>query len=145
MYASGSDQSHMVTTTFRSTPAGRGGGVAGYSPAWMRSVQSAYIASARSRPTTASRASMVAPACPDCTRRSQAAKCESKSPSASGISRVALFPSAWQPVQPSVLTTERIHSPWLSMSGEMPLPAMPVPGNSSGSGTSSRANQSWAG
>ncbi len=54
----------MVTTALRSTPRGRAGASVGYSPAWMRSVQSAYIASARSRPTTASRASMVAPRLP---------------------------------------------------------------------------------
>ena len=38
----------------------------------------------------------------------------------------------WHPVQPSVLTIERIHSPWLPMLDEMPLPWGPVPGNSLG-------------
>src|SRR3954467_9916997 len=46
------------------------------------------------------------------------------------IVRVASPPIWWQPVQPSVLTTLRIHSPWLLMLGEMPLPCSPVPGKS---------------
>ena len=145
MYARGSAQSHRLTTTLRSTPSGRGGAVGGYSPASMRSVQSAYIASAGRRPTWFSRVSMFTPAWPDLMRRSQAATCESKSPKESGISRVALLPSAWQPVQPSVLTTPLIQAPWLAMPGEMPLPCEPVPGNSSGAGSWSRENQYCAG
>ncbi len=71
-YAFGSAQSHIVTTTLRSRPCGRGGADAGSSPLAIRSVQSAYIVSARSRPTCVNRVSMPAPACPDCTRRSHA-------------------------------------------------------------------------
>jgi len=49
--------------------------------------------------------------------------------------RVATPPIWWQPVQPSVLTMLRIHSPWLLMFGEMPLPLSPVPGKSLFGGT----------
>ena len=43
-------------TTLRSLPCGRGGAAAGSSPAAIRSVQSAYIANARCRPTCVNRA-----------------------------------------------------------------------------------------
>ena len=62
-----------------------------------------------------------------------------------GIVRVAGPPSWWQPVQPSVLTMFRIHSPWLLMFGEMPLPLSPVPGKSLFGGSCSIANQYCAG
>src|SRR2546422_825558 len=58
---------------------------------------------------------MAPPACPDWTRRSQASTDLAKVPRLFGISRVALLPSWWQPVHPSVLTMLRIHSPWLLM------------------------------
>jgi hypothetical protein len=44
-------------------------------------------------------------------------------------------------VQPSVLTTLRIHSPWLFMAGAMPLPVGPVPGKSLFGGTFNSASQ----
>jgi hypothetical protein len=62
-----------------------------------------------------------------------------------GISRVALFPNWWQPVQPSVLTICRIHSPWLRMFWAMPLPPAPVPGKSLFGGSCSIENQYCAG
>lgn len=48
---------------------------------------------------------------PGLARRSQASTCESKSPRAAGISRVAWFPIAWHPMHPSVLMTPRIQAP----------------------------------
>ena len=91
-YAFGSAQSHIVTTTLRSRPCGRGGAAAGSSPPAMRSVQSAHIASARCRPTCVKRALMPPPAWPDWMRRSHAAREVSNVPRFSGISRVALLP-----------------------------------------------------
>ena len=65
-------------------------------------------------------------------------------PSAAGISRVPLVPSAWHAVQPPDFTL-RIQSPWLFMFGEMPLPSSPVPGNSCLPGISINESQYAAG
>ena len=111
----------------RSTPCGRRG-ASGSSPAMIRSVQSANISRAACRPIRFSPFDIEPPACPDWMRRSQAATIESNSPSSGGTSRVALLPSEWHAVQPPDLTV-RIHSAWLRMFGEMPLPSGPVPGN----------------
>jgi hypothetical protein len=80
-----------VITTFRSAPCGRGG-AGGSSPAAMRSVQSANMASARGAPNTASSLAMSPPAWPDWMRRIHASREDLKTPSSVGISRVALFP-----------------------------------------------------
>ena len=88
---------------------------------------------------------MPAPACPDWTRRSQAAAGEGNVPSALEISRVARLPIWWHPVHPSVLTMFRIHSPWLFTFVEIPFPPGPVPGNSLLAGTCSSASQYCAG
>ena len=65
-------------------------------------------------------------------------------PSAAGISRVALVPSAWHAVQPPDFTL-RIQSPWVFMFGLMPLPLSPVPGNSLLAGISISDSQCAAG
>ena len=121
----------------RSTPAGRGG-TGGSSPSAMRSVQSANIPRARSRPKRFIPAFIEAPRCPVCTRWSQAARAESKSSSWS-ISRVMRLPSWWQSWQPCFMRST--HRAWLVIPGEMPLPSGPVPGNSLPSGTSIREYQ----
>ena len=133
--AIGSPQPHIVITTLRSTPCGRGGS-GGTSPAAMRSVQSAKSCSARSRPIRFSPLFMLGPLRPTCTRWSQAATVESKSStSIIGISRVAMLPIWWQSWQPSF--SRSTHSAWCRMPRLMPLPLGPVPGNSSAAGTSS--------
>ncbi len=116
----------------RSRPVGRAGAAAGSSPRATRSVQSAYICSARVRPTCVKRALIAPPAWPDWMRRSHAATESSNEPSAFGISRVALPPIWWHAVQASVATMLRTHSPWLLMFCAMPLPPgpLPVPGKS---------------
>ena len=136
----------MVTTTLRSRPCGRGGVALGVSPAAMRLVQSAYISSARVRPTCVKRLFMAAPAWPARTRRSHASTpFPSPARNIFGISRVALLPIWWQPAHPSTLTMFRIHSPCERIIGEMPLPLSPVPGKSLFGGICSMANQYCAG
>ena len=74
----------------------------------------------------------------------QAAAELSKWPRPSGNSRVALLPIEWQPQQLPVFMP-RTHSAWLFISGGMPLPDGPVPGNSLLSGTCIKENQYPAG
>ena len=65
-----------VTTTFRSTPVGRAGVVAGYSPFWILVVQSTSAASwppVGTVSVAASAVTMLRPAWPCCTRWSHAA------------------------------------------------------------------------
>ena len=73
-------------------PRGRGG-AGGTSPAAIRSVQSANIASARFLPSWFTVASIAPPACPDWMRRSQAATDVAKWPKVAGSSRVPLVPN----------------------------------------------------
>ena len=82
---------------------------------------------------------MSAPACPDSTRRCHASAAD-MSCSAAGISRVAFVPRAWHAQQVPDFRV-RSHSAWFLMSGEMPLPDGPVPGNSLLSGTFISENQ----
>ena len=72
----GVDHPHCVSTTLRSTPAGRGGS-SGTSPAMIRSVQPAYIWTARSWPMRSSPLVMLAPLPPICTRLFHASCVES--------------------------------------------------------------------
>src|SRR6266704_6133553 len=133
MYFVGSAQSHSVITTLRSIPWGLGGASLGYSPAAMRSVQSANCFSARSRPKPDNRVDICGPSCPDFTRRSHAAMEEENVPRLFGISRVALSPNWWQDSHPTLpVFKSLIHWAWLLTFGEMPLPCGPVPGNSFG-------------
>ena len=137
-YAFGSAQSHSVMTTLRSIPRGRGG-AGGTSPFAMRSVQSANIVRARG-PSPLMLPIMLPPAWPDCRRRSHASRDELNLPSEGGNSRVALLPSWWHARQvPDLMLLRK--SPCDLMSGEMPLPAGPVPGNSLSFGGSMSENQ----
>ena len=77
---------------------------------------------------------------PDWTRRPHASTEFLNVPSSVGIVRVALLPSWWQAMQPSVLTWSS-HCSWVFMSAGMPLPLGPVPGNMLLSGIFSIENQ----
>src|SRR3981189_609551 len=68
-YLSGVDQSQVVTTTLRSTPAGRCGFCLGSSPFAMRSVQSPKYLKGTPPSWPASRLIIISPAWPDETRR----------------------------------------------------------------------------
>src|SRR6266849_4191405 len=119
--------SHSVSTTFRSTPCGRGG-ASGASPAAIRSLQSAYIATPLSRPNMFIPELMFGPICPDLTRRFQASAAESNLPSSGSISRVARSPSWWQVCQP--LLAWLINPAWLVIVGGLEVAAAGVAGKS---------------
>ena len=65
-------------------------------------------------------------------------------PSAGCSSRVPLLPIWWQPKQ-ELFFTSRTYSSWLLMSGLIPFPSGPVPGNSLSAGTWSSEYQYPAG
>ena len=117
-------------------PCGRGG-AGGASPAAIRSDQSTSMSRPASRPKRVTKLFINEPRWPRCTRSSQAERAESKS-SRSGISRVRWLPTWWQRWQPFRLL---IHSLWLPISGSMPLPSGPVPGNSCAAGSSMSDSQ----
>ena len=125
-------QSHSVTTTFCSRPSGRGG-ASGIAPLAMRSLQSANIWSAGSRPNRFMALLIWLPRWPVVTRWSHAATVESNS-SRSCTTRVAVLPSWWQSWQPCFMLSTQCD--WVRMLGLMPLPLFPVPGNSLAAGGS---------
>ena len=125
-------QSHSVTTTFCSSPSGRGG-ASGIAPSAMRSVQSANICSAGSRPNRFMALLIWLPRWPVVTRWSHAAIVESNS-SRSCTTRVAVLPSWWQSWQPCFMLSTQCD--WVRMLGLIPFPLFPVPGNSLGAGGS---------
>src|SRR5207237_4551477 len=88
------DHSHMLMTTLRSTPWGRGGFSAGSSPAAMRSVQSANSANAFGPNWPRVRA-MLALAWPACTRWVHAWTELVDEPHSFSSVRMPLEPSAW--------------------------------------------------
>ncbi len=121
-------QSHIVITTLRSIPCGRSGRAKGSSPAAMRSVQSAKSESAFLGPSRDSVSAMFAIAWPDWTRRSHASVESLNSPSSGESRRTPLEPSAWQDWHEFLMVS--IQACWVLISGPMPLPPSPVPGNS---------------
>ena len=92
---------------------------------------------ARSGPKPVMKLFMRAPRWPRSTRSAQAERAESNA-STSGTSRVRSLPTWWQRWQPLRLL---IHSAWLRISGLMPLPSGPVPGNSCAAGRSMSDSQ----
>ena len=80
--------SHEVTTTLRSTPAGRGGLFLGSSPLATRSVQSPKYLNGTPPSCTASRFIMISPVWPEAMRRAHASAPDLNGPSAAGIVRV---------------------------------------------------------
>jgi hypothetical protein len=130
-----------VTTTFRSTLLGRGGHcrqLAGGNP--IRPVREH---GQRSLPADLRGWALI---------RRQLARTESADPGSDRFSTcpglrdlARSLPLLMAGHAPSVLTIWRIHSPWLLMVSEMPLPLAPVPGKSLLGGSWSRESQYWAG
>src|SRR5262245_41864555 len=100
----------------RSTPWGRAGLLCGSSPRATRSVQSANYLNGALPSGQVSGFSMKFPACPDWTRRIQAASDDANSPRDAGMVRVESWPSWWQPTHARFFTTVS-QSLWLMFAG----------------------------
>src|SRR5215472_9829533 len=99
-YFFGSPQSHVVTTTLRSSHCGRVGLFLGNSPLATRCVQSAKYLIGAPASWPAMILTISAPDCPAWMRRVQASAWFENSPSPDGKVRVDCWPSWWQPTQP---------------------------------------------
>src|SRR5436190_10709705 len=92
-YLSGVDQSQVVTTMLRSTPAGRGGLLFGSSPLATRSVQSPKYLYGAPPNWPAIRLVIISPDWPAWMRRIHASAPLSNLPNCAGTVRVASWPS----------------------------------------------------